>query len=336
MGLVVHLHMALEEEETMVPVAHQVVTLEVTDHQGVTTVLEEVLVVTALPEMAMVPLETQVVVDVDAVEADRLVETMGEVHLRAVDTETLAALGVEVEDVVAPLVEITEAVEIQTEETMEVAHLAEITAPQADQVVVDEDVVDLALLVVLMEEDHLEVDIVLQDAVVEGAEGAVLQEETMVEEGLLVVVMEEDLRVLVMVHLVDRDVVVVGVGVVAPLVEATVGVLQEMGTALLAAAVVDVAVPLEVVMDMEDHLEVVDLPVVATAHQVALVVGVMAVGTVVLRVEIMGEDHREVVMGLEDQVVGEVGVGALQEAVMEAQIKDLLVVVVMVSAIRIF
>ena len=41
-------------------------------------------------------------------------------------------------------------------------------------------------------------------------------------------------------------------------------------------------------------------------------------------------------MSLEDQVVGEVGVGALQEAVMEAQIKDLLVVVVMVSAIRIF
>ena len=336
MGLVVHLHMALEEEETMVLVARQVVALEVTDHQGVTTVLEEVLVVTALPEMAMVPLETQVVVDVDAVEADRLVETMGEVHLRAVDTETLAALGVEVEDVVAPLVEITEAVEIQTEETMEVAHLAEITAPQADQVVVDEDVVDLALLVVLMEEDHLEVDIVLQDAVVEGAEGAVLQEETMVEEGLLVVVMEEDLRVLVMVHLVDRDVLVGGVVVVAPLVEATVGVLQEMGTALLAAAVVDAAVPLEVAMDMEDHLEVVDLPVVATAHQVALVVGVMAVGTVVLRVEIMGEDHREVVMGLEDQVVGEVGVGALQEAVMEAQIKDLLAVVVMVSAIRIF
>ena len=187
-----------------------------------------------------------------------------------------------------------------------------------------------------MEEDHQEVYIVLQDAVVEGAEGAVLQEETMVEEGLLVVVMEEDLRVLVMVHLVDRDVVVGGVGVVAHLVEATVGVLQEMGTALLAAAVVDVAVPLGVAMDKEDHLEVVDLPVVATAHQVAQVVGIGAVGAVVLRVEIMGEDHREVVMGLEDQVVGEVGVGALQEAVMEAQIKDLLVVVVMVSAIRIF
>ena len=65
-----------------------------------------------------------------------------------------------------------------------------------------------------------------------------------------------------------------------------------MDTALLAAAVVDVAVPLGVAMDKEDHLEVVDLPVVATAHQVALGVGVMAVGTVVLRVEIMGEDHR--------------------------------------------